>query len=87
VPLKQLGGAFIVPVTVNNTLQLAFTIDSGASDAGLEAAAGDEAAAAETGGIPAPEGHQGSRLWFRELSFSRTKLAGLATQSVRASVG
>jgi aspartyl protease family protein len=32
VPLKPSGGTFIVPVTVNNTLQLAFTIDSGASD-------------------------------------------------------
>ena len=31
-PLKQSGGTFIVPVTVNSAVQLAFTIDSGATD-------------------------------------------------------
>jgi hypothetical protein len=36
VPLRQSGGTFIVPVTVNNTLQLAFT-NSGASDVTIPA--------------------------------------------------
>jgi clan AA aspartic protease (TIGR02281 family) len=35
--LKQLGGTFIVPVTINNALQLAFVIDSGASDVSVPA--------------------------------------------------
>ena len=37
VPLRQSGGTFIVPATINNALQLAFTIDSGASDVSIPA--------------------------------------------------
>jgi clan AA aspartic protease (TIGR02281 family) len=35
--LKQLGGTFVIPVTINNALQLAFIIDSGASDVSIPA--------------------------------------------------
>jgi clan AA aspartic protease (TIGR02281 family) len=37
VPLKQRGGTFVVPVTINGTIQLAFTIDSGAADVSIPA--------------------------------------------------
>jgi clan AA aspartic protease (TIGR02281 family) len=35
--LAKKGGTFVVPVTVNNTLQLAFIVDSGASDVSIPA--------------------------------------------------
>jgi clan AA aspartic protease (TIGR02281 family) len=37
VSLQKRGGTFVVPVTINNTLQLPFTIDSGASDVSIPA--------------------------------------------------
>jgi clan AA aspartic protease (TIGR02281 family) len=37
IPLKQLGGTFVISVTINNALQLAFIIDSGASDVSIPA--------------------------------------------------
>jgi clan AA aspartic protease (TIGR02281 family) len=35
--LQKRGGTFVVPVTINNTLQLSFIIDSGASDVSIPA--------------------------------------------------
>ena len=35
VPLEEDGGTYVVPVTINGTISLKFTIDSGASDVSL----------------------------------------------------
>jgi len=37
VSLKQSGGTFLVPVTINNTVQMPFIVDSGASDVSIPA--------------------------------------------------
>jgi clan AA aspartic protease (TIGR02281 family) len=37
VPVEQQGGTFVVPVTINGTISLNFTIDSGASDVSIPA--------------------------------------------------
>jgi clan AA aspartic protease (TIGR02281 family) len=37
VPLEDDGGTFVVPVTINNTIELKFTIDSGAADVAIPA--------------------------------------------------
>jgi gag-polyprotein putative aspartyl protease len=37
VSLKQSGGTFLVPVTINNTVEIPFIVDSGASDVSIPA--------------------------------------------------
>jgi clan AA aspartic protease (TIGR02281 family) len=37
VSLKQSGGTFLVPVTINNTVEMSFVVDSGASDVSIPA--------------------------------------------------